>query len=85
MLFRSNDTATTEIYTVRYTLSLHDALPISTRRARDALFRAVVPRSYVCASGEGVWLFFFEQFISDTLDRMRVSLVVHIKNRKIRP
>ena len=29
MLFRSNDTATTEIYTPLYTLSLHDALPIS--------------------------------------------------------
>ena len=29
MLFRSNDTATTEIYTACYTLSLHDALPIS--------------------------------------------------------
>ena len=28
MLFRSNDTATTEIYTSWYTLSLHDALPI---------------------------------------------------------
>ena len=28
MHFRSNDTATTEIYTVRNTLSLHDALPI---------------------------------------------------------
>ena len=28
MLFRSNDTATTEIYTTRNTLSLHDALPI---------------------------------------------------------
>ena len=28
MLFRSNDTATTEIYTGYYTLSLHDALPI---------------------------------------------------------
>ena len=28
MLFRSNDTATTEIYTQAYTLSLHDALPI---------------------------------------------------------
>ena len=28
MLFRSNDTATTEIYTGPYTLSLHDALPI---------------------------------------------------------
>ena len=33
MLFRSNDTATTEIYTVPYTLSLHDALPISDARA----------------------------------------------------
>ena len=30
MLFRSNDTATTEIYTDYYTLSLHDALPISS-------------------------------------------------------
>ena len=29
MLFRSNDTATTEIYTSVNTLSLHDALPIS--------------------------------------------------------
>ena len=29
MLFRSNDTATTEIYTPSNTLSLHDALPIS--------------------------------------------------------
>ena len=29
MLFRSNDTATTEIYTSVHTLSLHDALPIS--------------------------------------------------------
>ena len=29
MLFRSNDTATTEIYTRRNTLSLHDALPLS--------------------------------------------------------
>ena len=28
MLFRSNDTATTEIYTVGNTLSLHDALLI---------------------------------------------------------
>ena len=36
MLFRSNDTATTEIYTSSYTLSLHDALPIfalGTKRA----------------------------------------------------
>ena len=33
MLFRSNDTATTEIYTDLDTLSLHDALPISPRRS----------------------------------------------------
>ena len=32
MLFRSNDTATTEIYTHANTLSLHDALPISLTR-----------------------------------------------------
>ena len=31
MLFRSNDTATTEIYTPSNTLSLHDALPIYIR------------------------------------------------------
>ena len=29
MFFFFNDTATTEIYTIAYTLSLHDALPIS--------------------------------------------------------
>ena len=32
MLFRSNDTATTEIYTVRNTLSLRDALPFPDAR-----------------------------------------------------
>ena len=31
MLFRSNDTATTEIYTVSDTLSLHDALLIGNK------------------------------------------------------
>ena len=35
MLFRSNDTATTEIYTVLHTLSLHDALPITAVEAPD--------------------------------------------------
>ena len=50
MLFRSNDTATTEIYTRPYTLSLPDALPIYVRHivadpanAADVLgFRAAV-------------------------------------------
>ena len=35
MLFRSNDTATTEIYTSLHTLSLHDALPISLVSGRE--------------------------------------------------
>ena len=42
MLFRSNDTATTEIYTTRNTLSLHDALPIRTAEI-DALQKAAYP------------------------------------------
>ena len=40
MLFRSNDTATTEIYTTANTLSLHDALPISGLGVRDEEMRA---------------------------------------------
>src|SRR5213075_3546191 len=37
--FFFNDTATTEIYTTRHTLSLHDALPISAGRLRRRLRR----------------------------------------------
>src|SRR5881397_4404030 len=43
MLFFFNDTATTEIYTAQYTLSLHDALPIScSPRAADVQFAIAV-------------------------------------------
>src|SRR5213593_1049609 len=48
--FFFNDTPTTEIYTVSYTLSLHDALPISrrgrcrVRRCRPARHRSRPPR-----------------------------------------
>ena len=42
MLFRSNDTATTEIYTVSDTLSLHDALPICCHTPTQEY---VVPKS----------------------------------------
>ena len=50
MLFRSNDTAPTEIYTPRHTLSLHDALPISACRRRLELPRRWPPRrSGTCA------------------------------------
>ena len=43
MLFRSNDTATTEIYTQAYTLSLHDALPIWERTNRANLEDNILP------------------------------------------
>ena len=50
MLFRSNDTATTEIYTRPYTLSLHDALPFSVSAISPRLlpkFAASSPRANV--------------------------------------
>ena len=61
MLFRSNDTATTEIYTPSDTLSLHDALPIDvpharvvhtplTRRASDHLPLVIVGLTLITAS-----------------------------------
>ena len=65
MLFRSNDTATTEIYTDMHTLSLHDALPIRTDTViRDALPGIVRPmviggsvsRSSAKISGEAAGL-----------------------------
>ena len=54
MLFRSNDTATTEIYTQAYTLSLHDALPIfidvHSRRLGDLVAGTLVV--YAGAAGK---------------------------------
>ena len=43
MLFRSNDTATTEIYTEENTLSLHDALPIWSEVATVAGLPKALP------------------------------------------
>ena len=53
MLFRSNDTATTEIYTQFDTLSLHDALPIATaaERVRHVVQSAFDGRRIVIFSG----------------------------------
>ena len=51
MLFRSNDTATTEIYTTYDTLSLHDALPIARlRKEREPLSASFL--TLVWAPGE---------------------------------
>ena len=56
MLFRSNDTATTEIYTGKDTLSLHDALPISFGPPLDQpgpLQHLQMPRDRGPADGKG--------------------------------
>ena len=47
MLFRSNDTATTEIYTSPHTLSLHDALPLSSGPAWMSAVATVNPVNWV--------------------------------------
>src|ERR1044072_2442069 len=92
-LFFCNDTATTEIYT----LSLHDALPISvTGSARDGLFQS----KRKCPAQSGMLLDLehgngmpepFRLFIERTgcgrglLDERRVTLrhVVHLPDREI--
>src|SRR5258708_29930055 len=48
--FFFNDTATTEIYT----LSLHDALPISTPQELFNVLQRLVPRLYSIASSQAV-------------------------------
>ena len=52
MLFRSNDTATTEIYTSSYTLSLHDALPISVA---SVIAGATSPEQVRANAAAGEW------------------------------
>src|SRR2546422_2322697 len=49
LFFFFNDTATTEIYT----LSLHDALPISRRAVRDSLGSAPHPGGLLPGGGTG--------------------------------
>ena len=58
MLFRSNDTATTEIYTGEDTLSLHDALPIYVglavlSLAFTGLLSYALRRQHPAAAGRG--------------------------------
>ena len=66
MLFRSNDTATTEIYTLLYTLSLHDALPISDADAHRELTRLL---PLLDAVGVAAW-----PFVPGTAGRVRALL-----------
>ena len=69
MLFRSNDTATTEIYTGWYTLSLHDALPISAGSG-GKLFGSITANDIATA---------VKHAGGPLLDRKRIQLPGHIK------
>ena len=66
MLFRSNDTATTEIYTVSDTLSLHDALPISVLNVVNFGGGAYVIYAEILPTGE---IEVDPEPYSDTFDR----------------
>src|SRR3546814_8224691 len=48
LFFFFNDTATTEIYTYRHTLSLHDALPIYLLAAECSPLSSISVRDHVC-------------------------------------
>src|SRR5213075_1318264 len=76
LLFFFNDTATTEIYTTRHTLSLHDALPIS---ARTALFNWLFARH-----NDGAFVLRSEEHTSELQSRLVISYaVVCLKKKKI--
>src|SRR5881296_2165946 len=49
-IFFFNETPTTEIYTLLYTLSLHDALPISTSPSWRGLRQRRLPRAALLPS-----------------------------------
>ena len=74
MLFRSNDTPTTEIYTTRHTLSLHDALPINVRRLMMLLRRTVLRRgmTYVFEPNGPVLRRAVERSLTETLDDLQL-------------
>ena len=68
MLFRSNDTATTEIYTVSYTLSLHDALPIALLVLAVIAFLIIRRQRYVRALRGRGWTFESRPALESVLD-----------------
>src|SRR5213075_3588726 len=74
-VFFFNDTATTEIYTTRHTLSLHDALPISSSslRCRFGVTSAVPQPSLTMRS---------EEHTSELQSRLVISYAVFCLKKK---
>src|SRR3546814_15780172 len=71
MYFFFNDTETTEIYTYVHTLSLHDALPISTPQEIEAV---------IVLNGEAV-----DPFDEKTLGHIRIGALGLAGRRSIEP
>src|SRR3546814_21136116 len=71
MYFFFNDTETTEIYTYVHTLSLHDALPISTPQEIEAV---------IVLKGEAV-----DPFDEKTLGHIRIGALGLAGRRAIEP
>src|SRR2546422_10376956 len=78
--FFFNDTATTEIYT----LSLHDALPISpARRAGGTLtWRASAPSSSCCTIAESVQIPRSEEHTSELQSRLHLVCRLLLEKKK---
>src|SRR6058998_4360316 len=76
--FFFNDTATTEIYTVMNTLSLHDALPISNTSAIAASGRAVD----LSRSGSTPWRERSEEHTSELQSLITISYAVFCLKKK---
>ena len=83
MLFRSNDTATTEIYTVSDTLSLHDALPICFGphamlvRATPALLGQSDPKGLVTDLADELAAFDEALSLKERLDAVAGTMACH--------
>ena len=78
MLFRSNDTATPEIYTLLYTLSLHDALPISgevTRVAREVGTEGRLGGQANVPGVAGTW-----KDLTDSVNSMASNLTAQVRS-----
>src|SRR3546814_9643647 len=86
VFFFFNDTATTEIYTYRHTLSLHDALPILNairRESPDTTLETLIP------DFKGNWenlerVLRSEEHTSELQSLMRISYAVFCLTKKKR-
>src|SRR5213075_3604010 len=79
LFFFFNDTATTEIYTTRHTLSLHDALPISTLCGASCCPTPTRPAPSACSPSASSRS---EEHTSELQSRLVISYAVFCLKKK---